>query len=621
MNAFALDTETEPITETTPLPRLVCLSYALSGAVDLVRYPDARAVLEVASEGDAPIVTHNGAFDFAVLGKHEPDLLPSIFELYEHGRIRCTKIREALQRIETGTMIDEVGSRIRLEELALEYLGVQLDKGEDGWRTRFGELRELPLDQWPERAKNYATGDAASTLKIFQKQKDKPDETLQTRADFCLSLISAHGVVTDPEAVDQFELNLRERAVEMLGALEESGLVRRGSVKKAEKDGSRNTKLTRELVEEAYTRLGRDVPRTPPSMKFRQGQVKYDEDTLKDSGDDRLVKLADYAHLAKLLDSFLPMVRAATYRPVHCSYDVLKETGRTSCSKPNWQQLPRERGARECVIARPGKVLVACDFMAAELRALAQICFSWFGASDLREAFLAGKDPHVILAAQIDGISIEEALERRKAGDKAFKLTRQFAKIPNFGMGGGMGPEAFSSHAKGYGYDVSIERATELKQIWLNTWTEMRQYFRVIATIVGDFGDRKIEQFGSGRVRGGLAFTQCANTWFQGLVADFAKDALWEVTKRCYVDRRSPLFGSRPEFFVHDEVIVEADEEQAHEVAVELERVMIEVEQKWLPDVPAAADAHLMRRWSKEAEAVRDDAGRLIPWEDRKRAA
>ena len=34
-----------------------------------------------------------------------------------------------------------------------------------------------------------------------------------------------------------------------------------------------------------------------------------------------------------------------------------------------------------------------------------------------------------------------------------------------------------------------------------------------------------------------------------------------------------------------------------------------------VPDLPVGVEYAAMRRWSKEAEEVRDDRGRLIPWE------
>ena len=134
-------------------------------------------------------------------------------------------------------------------------------------------------------------------------------------------------------------------------------------------------------------------------------------------------------------------------------------------------------------------------------------------------------------------------------------------------------------------------------------------------------GGVQVEQLYSGRLRGACEYTQAANTYFQGLGSDASKSALWEVTKRCFGAPGTEglaLFGCRPVAFVHDEIIVEAPEEYAHEAAEEIERVMVAAQEELTPDVPAAASPAIMRAWSKKADAVRDASGRLIPWEDRR---
>jgi len=66
--------------------------------------------------------------------------------------------------------------------------------------------------------------------------------------------------------------------------------------------------------------------------------------------------------------------------------------------------------------------------------------------------------------------------------------------------------------------------------------------------------------------------------------------------------------------FVHDELIVECPEETAPEAADEVSRLMIEAMEEYTPDVPIEAEPALMRRWSKNAESIRDANGRLEVW-------
>jgi hypothetical protein len=143
----------------------------------------------------------------------------------------------------------------------------------------------------------------------------------------------------------------------------------------------------------------------------------------------------------------------------------------------------------------------------------------------------------------------------------------------------------------------------------------MKLYFRWMSDLVeAGNGKTDIQAFMSGRWRGKCFYTQACNNMFQALTADAAKAALFEVSRLCYHVKSSPLYGCRPLLFVHDEIITEAPLAQAAEAAAEMERVMVEVYSRYTPDVRITADAHLMNRWSKDAEAVHDERGKLVPW-------
>lgn len=649
----ALDTETCLISETAPLPDVVSLAYALpDGELPaLVHRPEVPATAAALLAEDATIIGHNLPYDFGVMAKQEPALMAQIFRAYDEGRVSDTAIREMLLSIEDGTFEFRFRSKggFSLERLARERLGYELDKSEDSWRLRYGDLIDVPIALWPEEAKNYATSDAASTLGVHQAQERQmaagyrpPDELLQCRAAWALKLTAAHGVVTDEEAVDRLELSLLERLEALQGQLVHAGVVK--------KDGSRTMSVIRDRVEAAYRQLGFAAPRTAPSApredgspgKFPNGQIQTDEETIDmvKHIDPVLTAVADYAAIQKDL-SFAEIMRRGTHTPIFHDYWPCLETGRTSdrgmeITGPdgkkrklgtNFQQIPRAPGARECVMARPGNVLVLVDYEIAELRALAQVCYSWFGWSHFRDAIIAGRDPHVQLASSLIGISYEEGAARKKAGEPELKMFRDdVAKHMNFGLAGGMGANTFCAWVRGAS-DLRLHEtdrvmykgrevpsAKELKEAWLQQWPEMRLYFRRMAEIASEFGPRSIEQFGSRRVRGNVGFTHAANGFFQGYIADIAKAALYLVVRACYAEPSSPLYGCRPILFVHDEIILEAPEEIAHEAATECQRIMVEVEGEWMPDIPPAAEAKIARRWSKRAKPVRDRHNRLIPW-------
>jgi DNA polymerase-1 len=286
------------------------------------------------------------------------------------------------------------------------------------------------------------------------------------------------------------------------------------------------------------------------------------------------------------------------------------------------QNLPRKPGLRECFIARPGCTLIACDYGQAELVALAQITFAAFGHSKMRDLLNAGMDIHVdfgkeILATRTGSkISYVDAWALHKAKDAAMKDMRQAAKAADFGFPGGLGWASFQSYArKAWGVILTGQESQDLKRYWLNHFPEMKVYFKWMSDLIEAGGGKAdIQQYMTGRWRGKCFYTQSCNTMFQGLTADAAKAALFEVSRLCYSVRSSDLYGCRPLGFYHDEIITEAPKDQAAEAAVEKERVMIEVYSRYTPDVRITADAHLMDRWSKSAEAVHDERGKLVPW-------
>ena len=128
-------------------------------------------------------------------------------------------------------------------------------------------------------------------------------------------------------------------------------------------------------------------------------------------------------------------------------------------------------------------------------------------------------------------------------------------------------------------------------------------------------GDAEDVSVFTNRFSAGMRYSQLCNRRFQGLGADCAKAALWAVTRACYVEPESPLYGCRVVAFVHDEVIAEAPYERAAAAAKELGRVMCAAaNEQYLAKVPVRTAPQIMTIWSKSAEPVYDANGELLPW-------
>lgn len=106
------------------------------------------------------------------------------------------------------------------------------------------------------------------------------------------------------------------------------------------------------------------------------------------------------------------------------------------------------------------------------------------------------------------------------------------------------------------------------------------------------------------------------NTYFQGLAARGAKEAMFDISRECYADESSPLFGSRPVLFIHDEFILEvpAHRERAHLASERVCKLMVDGMSRFTPDVPVSVEPTLMPRWYKDAGPVWGSDGVLELW-------
>jgi DNA polymerase-1 len=625
---FAFDTETEKILDGNLAPRLACISWCDGTESGLVHVRDSYEFIkerfERCLQNRELVIGHNIAYDMGVLINELPALKPLVFKLYDADLVCDTQLRQQLLDLAQGKLFisEEGGGRkdsYSLSATAFRNLGKGLAKGADTYRLRYGELRDVyPIEFWPKAARDYAILDAETTYRVWAAQGPSVvNEFHQSRTGFCLHLFSAWGIRTDRDKANQFKTHLKNDKERLKGPLIKEKIMR--------PDGTKNTKLIKQRVALAY-----DIPYTkdafgdyvfdlsnlPEELKTEGGDISTSNDILKESGDDGLIALAEYKAVEKLLTTFVPVVERGLDVPINCRYKPLVNTGRAASSSPNMQNLPRKGGARECFMARHAYGLLSVDFGTIELRALAQVMKDRLGIEgELFKVLRSGKDLHLDGAADVLGISYEEAERRYKAGDKEVEEIRQLFKVANFGFPGGMAPKRFVGYAKAQGVVITLEKSFWLKRQWERKWPEIpNEYFPYIKWLIEN-NNATMTQVRSERVRGNVTFCACANGFFQGLAADGAKEACWLVTKACYLNEQSALYGSRPVIFIHDEIVTEVRLDRAHWAAEEQCKLMVEGMSKWIPDVPIVVSPALSLRWYKGSKERRDKSGLLIPWE------
>lgn len=647
-------------------PPLACVTVGTSEHQTVFHHTDwVDTVATLLEDSEILIIGHYIASDFVVLCNEAPGLFPLVFDAYEANRIACTLCRQKLCDIAGGIYrkfedIDGETTKLfyGLDDVSLRLLNRTLDK--NTWRLRYGELIPVPLAQWPEGAILYPKEDVRATVDVWKAQEKNAyyleDQFRQARASFWIRLMATWGIRTDEAGIRALAERTSTEYNRIEAALKGAGLIwgaKPAGAKKWGALGARNTKAAQDRVTAAYQRLGREVPLTDGGKRGIKNPCT-DRVTCEESGDKILIEYASLSSLKKVLTTDIPLLRGGIITPIHSLFEDIKESGRTGSAKPNIQNVKRKGGIRECFVPRclkcsrvhtaedvgagrclrcggPVSVMWSCDYGGLELCTLAQTCMTVLEESRLAEALNNDIDAHMMIAEQILNRPYAElkAIKKHGAGlncqaskgnkgchcDYCIVVdARQTGKVANFGFMGGLGPAALVFFALN-NYDVHLteDEARRLKRVWLETWPEMRKYFAWISTYT-DKPFPQIVQLFSNRFRGGVRFTEAANTFPQGMGADIAKAAGWEIFRAMYDRTRgSILFGSRGCNFVHDEFLGESPEHIGHECAFEVRRLMLEAAKPWLPDVKIDVEPALMRRYSKDA-GPKYEKGRLIPW-------
>ena len=625
MSVIAFDSETRLIEAGNLAPQAACFTFCRETFVPTIYHAsEAHDILKRVLQEASPLVGANTCYDTAVICSNYPDLLPLVFNAYRDGRVRDIQLDQRLIDLAYGRLdgyYDASGVYVKfsysLAALHERYGLGALAKGEDTWRLRYGELIPVPMHAWPAEAKEYALNDALATLKVHLAQQAHAefigDGIAQARKAFALHLQSCRGMVTDPRACDEFLDETKEEIARCQKLLEEHKILRDASFGK--RAGSKDTKAAQARMVQVCRELDIEPKLTAG------GGISLDAEACRDTGDEILQAYAAFTSSKTAFDRCETLKKASGGIPLQTAYTYLVSNGRTASRIPsapligmNLQNLPSGGKMRECIIARPGFVLNSVDYTGCELHTFAQ-CELWLtGKSFLGDALNEGKDAHCMVAATLLGEPYEVCVANKKHGK--YYRARQLGKIANFGFSGGMGAKKLmlqtNKKAKNASERVTLEQCLELREAWLNTW-QTREYFNEIQEMTRD-GITAIKQFVSGRTRGGCDYMTAANGFFSGLAADGMTLALWRLADECYAQKSSPLYGSYPLLCVHDEVILEIPEASMHEAAMRHRDVMVEAMNEFVPDYPVRAEPAVMRFWSKEAEAVYDENGRLVLW-------
>ncbi|MBQ4105694.1 MAG: DNA polymerase I [Clostridia bacterium] len=297
--------------------------------------------------------------------------------------------------------------------------------------------------------------------------------------------------------------------------------------------------------------------------------------------------ILEYRTFAKLKSTYcdgLLKVIAEDGR-IHSNFNQKEtRTGRISSTEPNLQNIPVRtelgRELRKFFVAREGYVLVDADYSQIELRVLADIA----NDQNMRQAFLDNTDIHTVTASQVFDMP----------QNMVTPIMRSRAKAVNFGIVYGIGAFSLSK-------DIGVtnrEAAAYIKS-YLAHYSGVDRYMKTVIETAKStgyvetiFGRRRYlpELTASNHMTRAFGERVARNMPIQGTAADIIKIAMVRVDNRL----RAEGMHSRLILQVHDELIVEAPQDEAMRAAMLLQE---EMENAVKLSVPLLAEAAMGKTW------------------------
>ena len=249
--------------------------------------------------------------------------------------------------------------------------------------------------------------------------------------------------------------------------------------------------------------------------------------------------------------------------------------------------------------APPGKKIIKGDFSGIELRIMARLSQD----KTMIEAFQVGQDLHKLTASRLAGVPVDQVTDAQ----------RQSAKSANFGLIYGVSAFGFRENAQSqYGVNMSLVEAEQVRDTFFATYPGVRDFHRKqkalnhypqnhffhnaergfystpMVCIQTISGRKRIWDWKNGR---NLARdTMLYNSPSQGTGADLIKTVMIETYNS--LPEGVKMIGS-----VHDEILLEAPEDLAGEMANLLLSIMRRVGSELLYPVPVDAEVEVLDSW------------------------
>ncbi len=499
-----------------------------------------QQILHFAIEHRTLLVGHNLKFDLSVVNQLGFPVPTNIFDT-----------------MVSSYLLDPDRRGFGLKVLAKDRLGIEMDSFEDTLRKKAGhnpytDFSEVPIKE----AAQYACTDALATYELYRTT----NEALERE-----QLVSLFHEVEMP-------------LIPVLMNMEKNGVFfdLPYLARLSKEFGTEIERLQDQIYELCGEPFNLNSPRQIGKILFEKMQLPAKGKTSKSkvystsaavleelAGDYEVARLLlEYRKVAKLKSTYvdsIPLLVHPQTKRVHTSFHQTgTATGRLSSSDPNLQNLPvkdeKGRKIRQAVIPqKKGWKLIGADYSQIELRLMAHIA----NDHQLIRAFQEDKDIHTFTSSAIFGVE-----EKEVTNDM-----RRIGKMVNFSIIYGVSSYGLSSRL-----GLSNSEGSQIIEGYFKTYPQVKSYMsrmvecakktKEVRTLFGR--KRKISWIDAHNGRLRMEAERIAiNAPIQGTAADIMKLAMIRVYQRIQSERKQAYIILQ----IHDELVIEAPEDEAISIA------------------------------------------------------
>jgi DNA polymerase I len=483
-------------------------------------------------------------------------------------------------------LLEPSGQKLGLKELVFSKFGFQMTEIEGliGKGKNQITMSEVAVEQ----AAPYACSDADFTYRLMELYQPQLKERGLDKLFYELEMpllpviidLELAGVLLDVKALAGLSVEIGAR----LEALERQVYDMVGA--------PFNLGSPQQLSDALFVKLGLPSSRLE---RTRTGQISTAAAVLEELRPLHPVVdfILEHRELSKLKGTYVDALPALVSKKdgrLHTSYNQAGTvTGRISSSNPNLQNIPVKselgRQVRRAFIAPPGRVLLSADYSQVELRILAHVTQD----ENLLKAFAEGEDIHTSTASKLFNVPLAQVTPQQ----------RRLGKTINFGVVYGISDWGVSGRT-----ELSVEESRRLIDGYFDRYPRVKAYIEqtkeqahsqgYVESLMGR--RRYFRELTSGRriplTLRNQAEREAINMPIQATAADIIKRAMVNL----HGELASRGLSSRMILQVHDELVIECPQPEAHEVVPLVRRVM---EEAYQLDAPLKVDVSAGPNWDQ----------------------